>query len=407
MNPIPLTSTLLSTFKVTKAFGPNRRHLTSLSYDDTGEFCITAAEDESLKLYNCRDGTLKTTLYSRKYGVGLARFTHQASNVIYGSTKEDDTLRYLSLHDNKYIRYFRGHKKRVISLEMSPADDQFISSSLDGTVRLWDLRSPNCQGMIDAAGRPIASIDNAGLVFGVGLDSQVLRLYDIRKFHIGPFATWTVTDPLYPQGTPEWTSIKFTNDGQHILLTTTGNVHYVLDAYNGHVERRLIGSTALPQVEETEGKYRCGEEVGLSPDAKFVLAGGQDGVVRVWDLSDNNQNVGTNGLTTILDTPVATELYPPHGHATGSIDVLGFNPSLMMMASGGNELVSTIKETIFFFKKKEKRCYPSDCLVTIITIVLNLMASYLPLYQSSKITFYSFSSSIIFVYDTHGLFFFF
>lgn len=33
---------------------------------------------------------------------------------------------------------------RVTSLEMSPLDDQFLAGSQD-TVRLWDLRSPNCQ----------------------------------------------------------------------------------------------------------------------------------------------------------------------------------------------------------------------------------------------------------------------
>jgi hypothetical protein len=72
--------------------------------------------------------------------VTLARFTHHKNNVIYASTKEDgnikifkhgidklthriylyiyllDTLRYLSVYDNKYIRYFRGHKKRFIIL---------------------------------------------------------------------------------------------------------------------------------------------------------------------------------------------------------------------------------------------------------------------------------------------------
>lgn len=76
--------------------------------------------------------SVRSTLYSKKYGVTLARFTHHKNNVIYASTKEDgndrsrprffyktvkilskiDTLRYLSIHDNKYIRYFRGHKKR-------------------------------------------------------------------------------------------------------------------------------------------------------------------------------------------------------------------------------------------------------------------------------------------------------
>ena len=33
----------------------------------------------------------------------------------------------------------------VISLEVSPLDDGFMSGSLDNTVRLWDLRTPNCR----------------------------------------------------------------------------------------------------------------------------------------------------------------------------------------------------------------------------------------------------------------------
>jgi len=49
---------------------------------------------------------------SKKYGIDLPRFTHRSTNIIYASTKEDDTIRYHSLHDNKYLQYFRGHKKR-------------------------------------------------------------------------------------------------------------------------------------------------------------------------------------------------------------------------------------------------------------------------------------------------------
>ena len=53
--------------------------------------------------------------------------------------------RYMSLKENKYIRYFGGHDKRVVTLAMNPADDTFLSGSLDKSIRLWDLRSNHCQ----------------------------------------------------------------------------------------------------------------------------------------------------------------------------------------------------------------------------------------------------------------------
>lgn len=34
---------------------------------------------------------------------------------------------------------------RVMCLSMNPTDDTFLSGSLDKTIRLWDLRSQNCQ----------------------------------------------------------------------------------------------------------------------------------------------------------------------------------------------------------------------------------------------------------------------
>lgn len=82
---------------------------------------------------------------SKKYGVDLIHFAHANKDAIHSSTKIDNTIRYLSLHDNKYLRYFLGHTKKVVSLCMSPLDDMFLSGSLDKTIRLWDLRTNNCQ----------------------------------------------------------------------------------------------------------------------------------------------------------------------------------------------------------------------------------------------------------------------
>lgn len=65
---------------------------------------------------------------------------------------------------------------------MCPINDTFLSGSLDRTIRLWDLRSPNCQGLMHLNGRPVANFDPEGLIFGAGIDSRQLKLYDLRTF---------------------------------------------------------------------------------------------------------------------------------------------------------------------------------------------------------------------------------
>ncbi|KAI9320959.1 WD repeat-containing protein 82 [Dichotomocladium elegans] len=319
-----ISAPLLKDCIASKTFTDNQRPITSLCFDASGELCVTAAQDESLNVYNCRDGKQQTTLLSKKYGVNFARFTHQRSTVIYASTKEDDTLRYLSLHDNKFIRYFRGHKQRVTTLEMSPLDDQFLSCSLDKTVRLWDLRSPSCQGVINVNGRPTAAFDPAGLVFAVGVDSGMLNMYDLRAYDSGPFATWPVEDTYYyAKGLPDWTSLKFTNNGKYILLTTSGQTHYLLDAYDGNIKQRLSGHKSLTV-------DACGEEVGLSPDGQFVFSGTREGGLCMWDLDKPASTAGA-----IHDNRPMVTLKTPHSE---NVRVFGFNPNYMMFVTGSDEL---------------------------------------------------------------------
>ena len=52
--------------------------------------------------------------YSKKYGIGVARFSHKG-NIIHSSTKFDDAIRYQSPHDNVYLAYFTGHSGRYAS----------------------------------------------------------------------------------------------------------------------------------------------------------------------------------------------------------------------------------------------------------------------------------------------------
>ena len=57
----------------------------------------------------------------------------------------DHGIRYHSLHDNKYIRYFTGHTERVTGLCLSPSTDLFLSSGEVGSAPTFAPRHvPHC-----------------------------------------------------------------------------------------------------------------------------------------------------------------------------------------------------------------------------------------------------------------------
>jgi WD40 repeat protein len=65
-----------------------------------------------------------------------------------------------------FLFVFQVFGKKVDALAVSPINDSFLSGSVDGSVRLWDLRINACQGVLKrrAAGRA-----------GVAFDPQVER----------------------------------------------------------------------------------------------------------------------------------------------------------------------------------------------------------------------------------------
>lgn len=77
------------------------QYILSIDYDDTGELCMTSESDETIQIYNVREGRHDKTLLSKKYGVKLAKFTHASSSIIYASTKQNGMLHRHGSHETK------------------------------------------------------------------------------------------------------------------------------------------------------------------------------------------------------------------------------------------------------------------------------------------------------------------
>eukprot|EP00897_Mesotaenium_endlicherianum_P011025 jgi/Mesen1/9951/ME000071S09362 len=257
--------------------------INSLDFHRTEDLLVTASDDESIRLYNTSSATLVKTIHSRKYGVDQVCFTHHPSSVVYSSKNGwDESLRYLSLHDNRYVRYFKGHRDRVVSLCMSPKNDMFMSGGLDHTVRLWDLRTTACQGQMRVRGRPAVSFDQQGLVFAVAMEGGAVKLFDVRSYDKGPFDTFLVGGD-----TEEVTGMKFSNDGKLMLLSTTSSRIHILDAYTGE----KVHTFAV--VPDADG---AALEASFSPDGGFVVSGSGDGSLRAWNCQSGQQVASWNNL---------------------------------------------------------------------------------------------------------------
>ncbi|AQK91885.1 Transducin/WD40 repeat-like superfamily protein [Zea mays] len=152
---------------------------------------------------------------------------HRTEDLMITSS-EDDSIRLYNITSATWMLRDVPFRLRVVSLCMSPVNDSFMSGSLDHSVRIWDLRVNACQGILRLRGRPSVAYDQQGLVFAVAMEGGAINLFDSRSYDKGPFDTFLVGGD-----TAEVSDIKFSNDGKSMLLTTTNNHIYVLDAYVG------------------------------------------------------------------------------------------------------------------------------------------------------------------------------
>ena len=233
-------------------------------------------------------------------------------------------------------------------MEVSPIDDGFMSGSMDKTVRLWDLRTPMCRGLLGVPTTPIIAYDATGMVFAVGINqySQIL-LYDQANYDKKPFLTIGLEDPTlalisYPPRPICMTSMSFSLNGKYLLVGCSGNAHYLLDAFDGALIAKLEGHMGLERknvhvplsIEPQKGI--SGEEVSWTPDSKFVVGGSLDGKVAIWDLQNLPQRVDAERGTQPLRIQPMSVL---DGHP-GPARCVKFNPRFAMMCSAGYELVS-------------------------------------------------------------------
>jgi COMPASS component SWD2 len=213
---------------------------------------------------------------------------------------------------------------------MCPADDSFLTSSVDRTVRLWTAGQAGCLSELklpeQTINSPMAAFDYTGLVFAViaamsgDTKGYYLHLYDARNHAAGAFAELKVLEldletaiqshvNVAPErakelSQAEWKSIQFNISGDRILVGTAKGMSVILDGFTGAIQRIVAGPNSTER-----NAVSC-----FTPDDETLLLGNDDGTISCW-------NIQTGSVTKTLT-----------GHV-GPLSCIAANPKYSQIAS--------------------------------------------------------------------------
>jgi COMPASS component SWD2 len=276
----------------------NDSAVSNLEYSRDGNYLVSTTKESSIHLIDCMTGIERKKLYSRSHGIGKMKFTHHESCILLSSTQKSNDIRYMCMHDNRYLRLFRHQEEQVSSLAMSPIDDCFLSAS-SSTVCLWSLGSTTPLAKLHlppSTEQTSVAYDGTGLVFGVSCfdgksRSRSIKLFDARNFGQGPFEDLSpsfdqITSALSADQSDSlaqaqaqrilqsnWTGFEFSPDGFH-LLVNTNEALILLDGF-----KKDVLPVIIPR------KNESGTTLGgcLSADAKYIFSGTEENELQAFD----------------------------------------------------------------------------------------------------------------------------
>ncbi|KAG5514158.1 hypothetical protein RHGRI_035529 [Rhododendron griersonianum] len=206
-------------------------------FDRLGRYVITGSDDRLVKIWSME--TAFCLASCRGHEGDITDLAVTSNNALVASASNDYSIRVWRIPDGYPISVLRGHIGAVTAIAFSPRHNsvyQLLSSSDDGTCRIWDARVSRCSLRVYRP-KPRDGVSSLGKSHGSSSNNAPSSSNGVQSHQI-LCCTYNADGTVFVTGSSDtfarvWSAVKFYNDSDQpnheidVLAGHENDVNYV------------------------------------------------------------------------------------------------------------------------------------------------------------------------------------
>jgi WD40 repeat protein len=266
----PLTASLIAPGEnLILTLNGHNSSVNAVAVTPNGQKVISAADDNTLKVWDLATGEELLTLKGHSSSVNAVAVTPNGQKVI--SACDDNTLKVWDLATGEELLTLKGHSSSVNAVAVTPNGQRVISGSSDSTLKAWNL-----------------------------LPRERLNFTNNHSRHI----SWEYPCDTLKAHSSWVNSVAVTPNGQQVISACDDNTLKVWnrfwiqeDIFEGNIFELIvasfIGSSLKADIHHSSGV----NVVTITPNGQQVISASNDGTLKVWNLATGEKLFTLKGHT--------------------------------------------------------------------------------------------------------------